>query len=139
MKEEYALLGTYEHADRNNIEVIAMSDDYEELTKIKDAIESVNEKLAGLDRESPTEEVEKIIEGCLKSIDIEDSVTGYIYEIHTTRIVRLEEVNPQITKECADCGKVLFVGTEKEARHQSIYCPDCAGNEAPEKKNIKIK
>jgi hypothetical protein len=57
MKEEYALLGTYEHADRNNIEIIAMSDDYDELTKIKDAIEIVNEKLTGIDREAPEKNI----------------------------------------------------------------------------------
>ena len=133
MKEEYALLGTYDQADRGNVEVIALSDDYDELVKIEKAIESVNEKLSGRDRENPSEEVEKIIEENLGSVDIEDGVTGYIYEIQTTRIVRLEEVNPKITKECGYCGRVLFKGTEKEARHQIIYCQVCTGKESPAK------
>jgi hypothetical protein len=135
MKEEYALLGTYDQADRGNVEVIALSDDYDELVKIEKAIESVNEKLSGRDRENPSEEVEKIIEENLGSVDIEDGDTGYIYEIHTTRIVRLKdvEVNPKITKECGYCGRVLFKGTEKEARHQIIYCQVCKGEKQPEK------
>jgi formylmethanofuran dehydrogenase subunit E len=134
MKEEYALLGTYDQTDRGNVEVIALSDDYDELVKIEKAIESVNEKLSGGDRENPSEEVEKIIEESLTEVDIEDRVTGYIYKIHTTRIVRVEKVKPQITKNCADCGKELFKGTEEEARHEIIYCPDCAGKEPPETK-----
>ena len=134
MKEEYALLGTYDQTDRGNVEVIALSDDYDELVKIEKAIESVNEKLSGRDRDNPSEEVEKIIKECLAQVDIRDSVTDYIYKIHTTRIVRLEEVKPQITKECGYCGKVLFVGTEKEARHEIIYCQNCAGKESPETK-----
>jgi len=135
MKEEYALLGTYDQTDRGNVEVIALSDDYDELVKIEKAIESVNEKLSGRDRENPSEEVEKIIEENLGSVDIEDGDTGYIYEIHTTRIVRLKdvEVNPKITKECGYCGRVLFKGTEKEARHQIIYCQVCKGEKQPEK------
>ena len=138
MKEEYALLGTYEHLDRNNIEIIAMSNDYDELTKIKDATEIVNEKLIGIDRESPTDEVEKIIEISLDSVDIRDSVTGYVQDVNITGIFKIEEVEAKIIKKCADCGQVLFVGTEKEARHKIIYCPDCTGSEAPEK-NKKIK
>ena len=138
MKEEFALLGTYEHADRNNIEIIAMSDDYEELVKIKEAIEIVNEKLIGIDRESPTDEVEKIIEERLDSVDIRDSVTGYVQDIHITGIFKIEEVGPKIIKKCANCGQVLFVGTEKEARHEIIYCCKCADDEAPDTKTKKL-
>jgi len=31
-----------------------------------------------------------------------------------------------ITIKCVNCGKILFKGTEKEARHLIIYCVDCA-------------
>jgi hypothetical protein len=138
MKEEYALLGTYDQTDRGNVEIIALSDDYDELVKIEKAIDSVNEKLSGRDRDNPSEEIEKIIEDNLASIDMEDGVTGYIYEIHTTRIVKLEEANPQITKECGYCGRVLFEGTEKETRHQVIYCQVCKSEKQPEKqKRVK--
>jgi hypothetical protein len=33
--------------------------------------------------------------------------------------------NEHISMECSTCGKVLFKGTEKEARKLIIYCTDC--------------
>lgn len=30
-----------------------------------------------------------------------------------------------ITISCAQCGKTLYSGPEKDAKHLIIYCPDC--------------
>ena len=49
----YALLGTYEYGDRNNVEVIATSDKPEKLRCIKKAINQVNTKLMDKDRDEP--------------------------------------------------------------------------------------
>ena len=42
-----------------------------------------------------------------------------------------------ITVSCAQCGKILFSGTEQHAKRLIIYCTDCAseGSEPPKKPN----
>ena len=46
LNEKYALLGTYQEGmDRNNVEIIATSNDRDELINIWNAIETVNKKL----------------------------------------------------------------------------------------------
>lgn len=37
------------------------------------------------------------------------------------------EPDERITIECALCGKVLFRGTQRQARGLIIYCVECAG------------
>ena len=48
------------------------------------------------------------------------------------RLIDLEAVWSQadnftqfVTVKCAQCGKILFDGTEREAKHLIIYCTDC--------------
>jgi hypothetical protein len=43
----------------------------------------------------------------------------------------------RITIECPECGKILFEGTQQQARRLIIYCVDCAkqGGRTREKNN----
>lgn len=123
--EQYALLGTYEHGNRNNIEIIATADDYGELVNIREVIKGINSQLIGKDRDAPNDEVDKLIEEYLASVDIVDEITGYVHDITVYGIFKIDEMDIRITKVCTKCGKVLFKGTESEARHLIIYCGDC--------------
>jgi len=123
--EKYVLLGTYDGSDRMNVEVIASSDNINELADIRDSINSVNEKLAGKDRDIPYLEVNAIIEDHLATINIVDEATGYLNEISTIGIFELTKISSKIVKKCATCGKVLFKGTEQEAKKLIIYCDEC--------------
>ena len=123
--EKYILLGTYDGSDRMNVEVIASSDNINELADIRDSINSVNEKLAGKDRDIPYLEVNAIIEDHLATINIVDEATGYLNEISTIGIFELTKISSKIVKKCATCGKVLFKGTEQEAKKLIIYCDEC--------------
>ena len=60
--ENYELLGSYQYGDRNNVEVIATSNKPEHLRCIKKAINQVNTKLIGKDRDSPSLEVQFILD-----------------------------------------------------------------------------
>ena len=123
--EKYVLIGTYNNSERNNIEVIAISDDYSELTNIAKLINSVNEKLAGKDRDISYPEVNEIIEKQLAVIDIVEEITGYIHDISVLGIFELKQVQPDVIKICGKCGKTLFEGTEKESKGLIIYCAEC--------------
>ncbi len=123
--DKFAILGTYEYGNRNNIEVIAISDNYEELLKIIDAINIVNEKLEGKDRDISNNEIRCLINEGLSSVDIVDEITDFIHEINITGIFRLEDCN-YITIECPKCKKILFEGTKKQAERLVIYCTDCS-------------
>ena len=46
----FALLGKYEYGNRNNMELIATSKDYEKLAKIWNAIKTLNRELEEKDR-----------------------------------------------------------------------------------------
>lgn len=131
--ERYALLGTYEQGDRNNIEVIATSDGYGELMNIRDAINAVNEKLVGKDRDVPDAEVDRIIEEYLQPVDIAEELTGFIYDITILGIFEVKKVDPRITITCPECGKILFKGTEGVAKRLIIYCTECADCHQSEK------
>ena len=109
----FALLGTYEYGNRNNMELIATSKDYEELAKIRDAIRTLNRKLEGKDREISSPKIRRLVD---------DEVTGFVHEIHVIGIYWMEEC---ITVNCATCHKQLFAGPESESRHLAIYCADC--------------
>ena len=122
----YALLGTYEYGDRNNIEVIATSDKPENLRCIKKAINQVNTELMGKDRDEPSKEVQNIIENYLSEIDLVDDTTGFVNQINVIGIFKITEVDSKITINCHKCKKILFQGTGKEAKGQIIYCNDCA-------------
>jgi len=122
----YALLGTYEYGDRNNVEVIATSDKPEHLECIKKAINNVNAKLMGKDRDQPRKEVNNIIDEYLQEIDLVDDATGFVNQINPIGIFKIDEVDSQITINCPKCKNILFKGTEKEAKRQIIYCVDCA-------------
>ena len=37
-----------------------------------------------------------------------------------------QKMDIRILVECSFCGKILFSGTKKEARHLILYCTDCA-------------
>lgn len=88
---KYALLGTYD--TRNNVEVIALSDNTDELKKVRNAIDKVNELLMDKDRDEPNDEAKAFIEKNLSEIDIVDKETGYVHEIETKGIVELKEVD----------------------------------------------
>ena len=90
--EKYALLGTYDNSDRNNVEIIAYSDNTLELQNISKAIDKVNELLKDKDRDSPNAEVKTYIEEHLSEIDIVDAMTDYVQDIETKGIVELKEV-----------------------------------------------
>ena len=116
--EKYVLIGTYNNSERNNMEIIAISDDYSELTNIAKSINSVNEKLAGKDRDISYPEVDRII-------DIVEEITGYIHDMSVLGIFELKQVQPDVIKICGKCGKTLFEGTEKESKGLIIYCAEC--------------
>jgi len=122
----YALLGTYEYGDRNNVEVIATSDKPEKLRCIKKAINQVNTKLMDKDRDEPSKEVTDIIDDKLSEIDLVDDTTAFVNQINIIGIFNIIEVDSEITINCHKCNKILFKGTEKEAKRQIIYCVDCA-------------
>jgi len=124
--ENYALLGTYEYGDRNNIEVIATSDKPEKLKCIKKAINNVNTKLMGKDRDEPSKEVNNIIDEYLQEIDLVNNDIGFVNQINPIGIFKITEVDSEITINCHECNKILFQGSEKEAKGQIIYCTDCA-------------
>jgi hypothetical protein len=121
----FALLGTYEYGNRNNMELIATSKDYEELAKLRNAIQKLNRKLEGKDREISSRKIRRLIDNKLASIDIMDEVTGFVHEIHIAGIFWMEEC---ITVNCGTCHKRLFAGPESEARHLIIYCTECASS-----------
>jgi hypothetical protein len=83
----YALLGTY--ATRNNVEVIAFSDDIESLVRIKDAIEKLNDLFDGKDRDEIPDEAWHIMSTRLSGIDIHDEQTDYVHEIDLIGITEL--------------------------------------------------
>ena len=85
----YALLGTYD--TRNNVEIIAESDEYWELVEIRDRIEELNTLLTGIDRYEPCKEATVIIEVHLPRIGIVDETTGYVHEITIYGIFKLQE------------------------------------------------
>ena len=126
----YVLLGTYETDARMNIEVIAADDKIEWLKRIQSAIDKVNTYLSGKDRDEPCPKTLAAIERYLSEIDIIDNSTGFVHEINSIGIFELREIetDEQVTKKCAWCGKVLFEGTEKEAKGLIIYCTDCAND-----------
>ena len=124
--EKYALLGTYEYGDRNNVEVIATSDKPEILRCIKKAINQVNTKLMGKDRDCPTKEIEAIIDDKLNEIDIIEDATGFIHQINVIGIFNLSEIDMQIIITCPKCKKKLYEGSENGAKGQIIYCVDCS-------------
>ncbi|MFC1895649.1 hypothetical protein ACFL0Q_03160 [Thermodesulfobacteriota bacterium] len=125
--EPFALFGTYEYGNRNNVEVIASSEDYEELVKIRDAIKAVNEKLQDKDRDwnNADDDVRRLVDDSLSSIDMVDEITDFIHEIDILGIFRLEECN-FLTIKCPKCRKILFEGTRKQAKRLAVYCDECA-------------
>jgi hypothetical protein len=123
--EKYSLLGTYDNGQRNNIEIIATSDEYSELVDIRDSIKAVNEQLSEQERDVSDPEVNKIIENHLAAIDIVEEITGYIHDISVLGIFELKQVQPDVIKICGKCGKTLFEGTEKESKGLIIYCAEC--------------
>lgn len=123
--ERYALLGTYENSSRNNVEVIATADNCGELMNIRETIKGVNSHLIGKDRDAPNDLVDKLIKENLSSVDIADEITGYVYDITVIGIFKIDEMDIHITKKCPECGKILFDGTESEAKGLIIYCADC--------------
>ena len=127
LNEKYALLGTYQEGmDRNNVEIIATSNDRDELINIWNAIETVNKKLQFTDREINIE-IEELIEKKLEGIEITNSeqyfdYATYVYEIKVIDIIEMKRFR---TTYCNKCGKILFVGTKAEAKGLCIYCDDC--------------
>ena len=121
--KQYALLGTY--GNRNNVEVIATADNYGELMDIRETIKGINSQLIGKDRDAPNDWVDKLIEEHLTSVDIVDEITGYVHDITIYGIFKIDEMDIRITKSCTKCGKILFKGTESEARGLIIYCAEC--------------
>ena len=124
--KKYALLGTYDNINRNNVEVIATSDNPEKLDSMMDAINQINSKLC--DDRCMTKEIENIIDQHLLEVDLYDEITDYISEIDVLGIFQIRQIEKVITKTCGFCGKLLYEGTESGAKGLVIYCTDCAQN-----------
>ena len=124
--EKYSLLGTYD--TRNNVEVIYISESFEDLEKIQKAIKVVNRLLKDKDREYPDNVVCELVNEFMSGIDIIDDTTGYVHEIDPIGIYELKPADREITVSCVKCKKVLFEGSEKERDRMIIYCTDCAEN-----------
>ena len=124
LNERYALLGTYqEPTGRKNVEIIATSNDRDELIDIWNAIETVNKKLQDTGRELYPE-MNELINKRLPEVDIivHDSSEVYVAEI---KVIDIIEMRRFIKKTCVKCNKLLFVGSEDDARRLVIYCQDC--------------
>ena len=93
--KRFALLGSYVYGNRNHIEIIASSEQYEQLVQIQEAITVVNEKLEHKDREWNLvgDEVQTLINDVLSCIDIMDEMTEYIHEIEVLGIFQMKECN----------------------------------------------
>lgn len=124
--EKYALLGTYDNINRNNVEVIATSDNPEKLDYMMDAIKQINSKLC--DDNCMTKEIKNIIDQYLLEVDLVDEITDHISEINVLGIFEIRQIGKVITKTCGFCGKLLYEGTERGAKGLIIYCTDCAQN-----------
>lgn len=89
----YVLLGTYEIGTRMNVEAIAADDNIEDLARIRDAINKLNELLDGECRHKPNiPGVANLLKEYLSTIDIIDDTTDYIHEIKFVGIFELIEV-----------------------------------------------
>jgi len=121
----FALLGKYEYGNRNNMELIATSKDYEKLAKIWNAIKTLNRELEEKDRAISNPKIKRLIDSELGSTDMVDEVTGFVQEVRINGIFWFEEC---ITVNCATCHKLLFAGPESEARHLIIYCTECSSS-----------
>lgn len=119
--EKYALLGTYKDSTRSNIEIIALSNNRRELINIWNAIIALQKELEFSDRDLG-EGVQDIIDGPLASINIVDEDTNYVHEIEVSGVFEISGFN---TTMCNRCSKILFVGTDEEARRLIIYCTEC--------------
>lgn len=86
----YALLGTYD--TRNNVEVIALSDDIRKLKRIRTAIANLNHEFRDRDRDEVTEKAEHIMDTYLDGIDIQDNETYYVHEIDVIGIIEFSYI-----------------------------------------------
>jgi hypothetical protein len=120
----YALIGTY--TTRNNVEVIAFSDDIKHLKRIETAINDLNHIFMDKDRDEIPDKAWHIINTQLSEIDIHDEQTDYVHEIDIAGIIELR-LQDLITKSCGICGKTLYEGSEQDAKGQIIYCTECPG------------
>lgn len=83
----YALLGTYD--TRNNVEVIAFSDDVKHLERIRTAIHNLNHLFTDRNRDEIPDKAWHIINTELNDIDIHDEQTDYVHEIEIDGIIEL--------------------------------------------------
>ena len=90
-KKPFVLLGTYQN--RMNIEIVAMSDDSENLESIRAAILELNSILEGKDRDFSNPQVVRLIENKLSEIDIVDDATEFVYEIDVIGIFKIEPLS----------------------------------------------
>ena len=119
MMRKFVLLGIYGSKQTNGVEVVATSDDCDELTKTWNTINLINQELHHPWQTADNPRLIQLID-TLPSPDIVDSHEGYIHEISivgTFRLERCAEVS------CATCGKVLSAGRE---RGKVVHCADCA-------------
>ena len=87
-KEPFVLLGTYQN--RMNIEIIAMSDDPENLEPIRDAILELNSILEGKERDLSDPAVVRLTENQLSEINTVDEMAEFVYEIDVIGIFKME-------------------------------------------------
>ena len=87
---KYALLGTY--SNRNNVEVIALSDDIKHLKRISTSIANLNHELRDRERDEVTEKAEHIMDTYLDGIDIQDSETDYVHDIDVSGIIEFNYI-----------------------------------------------
>ena len=62
--------------------------------------------------------------------DYIDNYMNALDEDNRDRVNRCEhDFTDFITVRCGTCNKVLFTGTEQQAKHLIIYCTDCASGD----------
>jgi len=89
--DRYILVGWYEDHDntrRPNVEILASSDDYQELERIWIAIGKVDQMIieGDMERDEPTSEVLELVGNELAGINMMDQQTGYVWEVHVLGI-----------------------------------------------------
>ena len=118
--KQYALLGTYNHGTRKNIEVLASLDDYHKLRTIWTLITIINRELEGKDRDLSHPKVTRLIDKQLSSIDSVDEDTGFVYEM---RVIGIFTLDTFVRVHCPTCKRLLFTGTKTTPSFSSF--PAC--------------
>jgi hypothetical protein len=121
--KQYALLGTYNHGTRKNIEVLASSDDYHKLRTIWTLITIINRELEGKDRDLSNPKVTCLIDKELSSIDSVNEDAGFVYEI---RVIGIFTLDTFVRVHCPYLQKPSLYRNQNHAELFVLYCPYCS-------------